>query len=88
MKTDVFPRTVLSHCEERSDDWSFTVKGSIEYFAKDLHAAECMPSIYHKQCSVNFRSGRDIPEQFRTEPVTTCKKPGRPENEDHTAGIS
>jgi len=31
---------------------------------------------------VNFRSGRDIPEQFRTEPVTTCKKPGRPQNED------
>ena len=37
VKTDVFPQTVLSHCEERFDDWSFTVKGR-RYFAKDLHA--------------------------------------------------
>ena len=79
VKTDVFPQTVLSHCEERSNDWSFTVKGRIAYFAKDLHAAEC---IYHQQCSVNFRSGRDISEQFRTEPVTKCKKPRRPQNKD------
>ena len=79
VKTDVFPQTVLSHCEERFDDWSFTVKGRIECFAKDLHAADC---IYDQQCSVNFRSDRDIPEQFRTELVTKCKKPGMPQNED------
>jgi len=61
VKTHVFPQTVLSHCKKRSDHWSFTAMGRIQYFAK-LHAAEC---IYHQKCSVNFRSGRDIPEQFR-----------------------
>ena len=32
---------------------------------------------YHRQCSVNFRTGRRIPVQF-SEP--TKKKVGRPEN--------
>lgn len=35
VKTEAFPRTVLAHCEERSDDWSFIVQGRIEYFCKD-----------------------------------------------------
>ena len=77
--TKSFPEAVLAHCEERSDDWAFTVKGRIIYFGNDLRAPDC---VYHKQCSINFRTGRDIPEQFRTGPVTKRKRPGRPKNGD------
>ena len=79
VKTDSFPQSILACCEKRSDDWSFTVKGRIEYFAGDLHAAEC---IYHPQCSVNFRSGLDIPMDFKGEPLRNCRNTGRPVNED------
>lgn len=75
------PQTLLGHCEERSDDWAFIVKGRILYFGNDLRAPDC---VYHKQCSINFRTGRDIPEQFRVGPATIRKRkrPGRPTNED------
>ena len=42
--TDSFPQIVLGHCENRADEWPFTVKGRIEYFGNDLHVADC---IYH-----------------------------------------
>ena len=61
-------------CNKRGDEWSFKVKGKIEYFAEDLHAADVF---YHRQCSVNFRTGRRIPVQFSEH---TKKKAGRPEN--------
>lgn len=78
VQTNSFCETILAHCHKRLDDWAFIVKGRIEYFAKDLYAPEC---IYHQQCSSNFRNGRDIPEQFRTEPQAKRKKTGRPKNE-------
>lgn len=78
--TDTFPQTILKCCNERSDDWSFTVKGRIEYFAKDLHANEC---VYHQICSTYFRKGQDMPDQFCSEPnKAKRKKVGRPTNED------
>ena len=79
VKTDAFPQSILACCENRADDWSFTVKGRIEYFGRDLHAAEC---IYHQQCSVNFRSGLDIPMDFMVEPSHKRRNAGRPVNED------
>ena len=60
VKTDVFARTILECCERRSDDWSFAVKGRIEYYGGDLHAADCL---YHHSCSVNFRYGFNVPLQ-------------------------
>jgi len=40
--TESFPQTVLGHCENRADEWAFTVKGRIEYFGNDLHSADCI----------------------------------------------
>ena len=49
--TVTFLQTVLGHCENRVEEWEFTVKSRIKYFGNDLHAADC---IYHAQCSTNL----------------------------------
>jgi len=33
-KTDAFPHSILACCENTADNWSFTVKGRIEYFGR------------------------------------------------------
>ena len=48
----------MSHCRQRNDDWAFSVEGRIEYFGKDMHAAD---SVYHRSCDINFRTNRNIP---------------------------
>jgi len=58
VKTDAFVGKILSHCKQRNDDWAFTVQGRIDYFGKDLHAADCL---YHRSCDINFRTKRAIP---------------------------
>lgn len=80
VKTGSFMETMLSHCEDRSDDWAFTVRGRIEYFGKDLHAADC---VYHRSRDMNFRTKRAIPLQYKDGPFE--KKPrnaGRPKDSD------
>ncbi|CAB4009535.1 Hypothetical predicted protein [Paramuricea clavata] len=62
VKTDTFVETVLSHCKQRNDDWAFTAQGRIEYFGKDLHAAD---SLYHRSCDIHFRTNRGIPMQHQ-----------------------
>ena len=48
----------------------------------DLPAADAM---YHQTCSVNFRTGRQIPAMFLwDEPPTKKKRVGRPQDEDQT----
>lgn len=79
VKTDTFVKTILDCCERRSDDWSFIVKGRIEYYGGDLHAADC---IYHHKCSVNFRTGHEMPVQFRVGTEVKRKKTGRPRDDD------
>ena len=79
VKTHGFVQSILKCCESRSDEWSFTVKGRIEFYGADLHAADC---VYHHSCSVNFRTGRDIPIQFQCcEPTSKRRKVGRPADE-------
>ena len=85
VKTDDFAKTILECCENRSDDWSFTVKGRIECYGGDLHAADC---IYHHQCSVHFRTGRDVPVHFRSGPDSTSRKSGRPIDSDQEQAFS
>ena len=46
-------------CKERNDEWSEIVLGRVEY-AQDLHAAD---AVYHQACSVNFRTGKQVPLQ-------------------------
>ncbi|KAG7156410.1 hypothetical protein Hamer_G006161 [Homarus americanus] len=79
VKTDTFVQTILECCDSRSDEWAFTVKGRIEYYGCDLHAADC---IYHRSCSGNFRSGLSIPLQFQNVPEAKRRKSGQPKNED------
>ena len=85
VKTDTFVKTIFECCNARSDDWSHTVKGRIEYFMGDLFAADCL---YHHSCSGNFRSGRDTPIQFQNSPEIKRKKPGRPRDQDQEQAFS
>jgi len=79
VKTDTFAKTIFECCGDRSDDWAFAVKGRIEYYSGDLHAADC---VYHHSCDGNFRSGRNIPQRFSHEPMTRRRKSGRPKDDD------
>ena len=60
VKTAAFETTIRQICGERKDEWSQDVLGRLSY-ANDLCAKK---AVYHQQCSVNFRTGRDIPKQF------------------------
>ena len=62
-----------------SNDCATTVKGRIEYFYGDLHAADCT---YHHSCSIHFRTDRDVPQQYRSCPPRKRRDSGRPRNQD------
>ena len=66
VRTFTFVDQILTRCRTRNDAWSSSVQGRIEYFGRDLHAADCM---YHHSCDVNFRTRRDVPMQHSTELV-------------------
>jgi len=44
--------------------------GRISY-ANDLHAED---AVYHNQCSINFRTGRNIPKKFEPHDSLSGKK--------------
>ena len=77
VRTMDFQVSVLQICEERRDYWSNTVAGRLACVA-DLHAAD---AIYHQTCSVNFRTGRRIPQQYSSNAGESMEKRqlGRPE---------
>jgi hypothetical protein len=78
--SDTFVRKIKECCDSRSDEWAFKVKGRIEYYGGDLYAADCL---YHHVCDVNFRTGYDLPFQFRDElsgPQEKRIKCGRPKD--------
>ncbi len=79
VKTDTLAESILECCDNRADQWAFTVKGRIEYYGRDLHAADC---VYHHLCSSSFRNGYNIPIQFQKDPEAKRRKSGRPKNED------
>ena len=62
VRTDDFKATIETVCKERGDDWALQVQSRIE-FAPDLHAAD---AVYHQVCSSNFRTGKQIPVQYRS----------------------
>ena len=73
--------SILAACSDRQDTWADTVKARILH-VHDLPAAD---AIYHQTCSVNFRTGRQIPAMFlRDEPPTKKKRVGRPQDVDQT----
>lgn len=55
---------------QRKDDWSQKVLHIIQ-FAKDLPAAD---ACYHQQCSVNFRTFKDLPQEICSEICGQNKK--------------
>lgn len=65
-----FRGTILNICKERNDEWSHIVLGRLE-FLQDLHAAD---AFYHQTCSSSFRTGKNIPKQFRDDNEPMCKR--------------
>lgn len=75
-QTTEFAETIKQCCETGCDEWSLVVKGRIEYSLSDLHAADC---VYYRICSTNFRTGKNIPQEYACIQQTTKKqKLGRP----------
>jgi hypothetical protein len=59
-----FQESIVKVCEERNDDkWSETDLSRLEHL-RDFHAAD---AVYHQACSVNFRTGKQIPKQYCTD---------------------
>ena len=84
VKTDTFAKTISECCASRGDDWSFIIKGRIEYFGGDLHAADC---VYHHSCCTNFRINRNKPLQYEATTQSGSshskrRKSGRPKDQE------
>eukprot|EP00794_Sanderia_malayensis_P001511 gene1511-1666_t len=75
VRTKDFQSKIAEICMNRNDAWAAKVKGRLE-FSQDLHASD---ALYHQQCNVNFRTGKDIPKVFQTSEGSISKKlRGRP----------
>ena len=59
---DKFITEILNCSSKRKDYWSDHVKLTIEYYQWDLFAFDV---VYHDQCDINFRTGKNIPLEFR-----------------------
>ena len=79
VKTYAFVQTILERCGSRPDEWAFTVRGRIEYYGCDLHAAHC---IYRRSCSGHFRSGLNTALEIKNLPEAKGRKSGRPKDVD------
>lgn len=69
--------TILAVCRERGDSWADAVQARILH-VHDLHAAD---AIYHRACSTNFRTKKQIPAVYEFEHQDSCTKKlklGRP----------
>lgn len=55
-----FSAKVLTACDSFTNDWVDTVRARVLY-AIDLPAAD---AVYHQLCSVNFRTGKHVPQIF------------------------
>ena len=68
--------TILAVCRERGDAWADTVQARMLH-VHDLHAAD---TVYHRVCSANFRTMKDIPAVHEHEVDSSKKeKLGRPQ---------
>ena len=74
VRTDDFQTKILRACDERDDEWAVEVRGRIKY-VNDLHAAD---ALYHQTCSVNFRTGKTVPQLFSPVASKKGQKRGRP----------
>ena len=65
VRTWDFQRSIFKACDQRpsNDPWAEKVRGRLASCI-DLHAAD---AIYHIVCSVNFRTGKQIPLRYRSD---------------------
>ena len=71
--------SIMAKCKERNDTWGNQVNSRLA-MVHDLHAAD---AIYHKQCSSNFRTQKQIPKSYETiEQASKKIKTGRPVIDD------
>ena len=49
---------ILKHCSSQKDIWAERVRARVLHL-HDLHAAD---TVYHHVCSVNFRTGKCLPQ--------------------------
>lgn len=78
-----YQNTLLKQCDARQDDWSMKVRMRI----MSIHDLPAADAIYHQVCSVNFRTGKSVPQTFSEE--TLCKKQkftGRPRKSKISSG--
>ena len=61
VRTKDFQEKITEICISRNDAWSAKLKGRLE-FSQALHASD---ALYHQQCSVNFRTRKDIQKMFQ-----------------------
>lgn len=62
--------TILATCCEIQDEWSDIVQARI----MQVHNLPAADTVYHQTCSVNFRTGKQIPKMFVTDEPTHKKK--------------
>jgi len=75
VKTVETKDTILAICHKRGDVWANTVQARI-LSVHDLHAAD---AVYHRKCSINFRTMKCIPMAHEQEGNASKKaKMGRP----------
>ena len=80
VQTREFSVSIKKVLEDRADEWDTQVQGRLEFLANDLRAYDC---VYHQKCSVNFRTGKDIPLEFENLSNVRKSIKGRPENSVH-----
>ena len=73
--------TILAVCHDRGDDWANAVQARVLQ-VHDLHAAD---AVYHRVCSVNFCTMKNIPLAHGSEGNTSKKvKLGRPQEKQQS----
>ncbi|PIK46569.1 hypothetical protein BSL78_16578 [Apostichopus japonicus] len=76
VQTDQFHSEITTLCDEREDVWSHAVRGRLNNI-NDPFSADV---VYHQVFSVNFRTNKRIPQQFRQVNYPPPTKRGRPQN--------
>ena len=79
MRTITFKNSVLEVCHRRGDAWAESVEARLLHF-HDLPAADV---IYHQECSVKFRTDKQIPTVHQTSEACLKKaKMGSPQADE------
>ncbi|CAC5392861.1 unnamed protein product [Mytilus coruscus] len=78
VRTTDFSKTLRNICKERNDEYSEIVLRRLNIAPSDLHTVD---AIYHQSCSVNFRTGKQIPVSKQANKADKRTTPGRPKED-------